>query len=61
MQVVYNNFKSSSILLDLDFSVKLAGHGLDVIAWQADKLNKAASMVSTPSFQRNRCQSYKEH
>ncbi|KAG0565549.1 hypothetical protein KC19_8G198700 [Ceratodon purpureus] len=45
IEVVYNNFKSSSILLDLDFSVKLAGHGLDVIAWQADKLNKAASMV----------------
>lgn len=47
MQVVYKDFKSSNILLDLDFSVKLAGHGLDVIAWQVDdKRNKAASAVS---------------
>ena len=44
-QVVYNGFNCSTILLDLDFSVKLAGHGLDVIAWQADNLNKAASTV----------------
>lgn len=51
VQVVYNDFKSSSILLDLDFSVKLAGQGLDVIAWQDDKLNKAASTVRLmPTF-----------
>ena len=52
MQVVYNDFKSSSILLDLDFSVKLAGHGLDVIAWRVDKLNKAASTVSMTNLKR---------
>ncbi|XP_024358884.1 receptor-like cytoplasmic kinase 176 [Physcomitrium patens] len=56
IEVVYKDFKSSSVLLDLDFSVKLAGQGLDVIAWREDKLNKAASKVlrkSEASAKRN--------
>lgn len=55
MQVVYKDFTSSNILLDLDFSMKLAGHGLDVIPRHCHVDASAVSVFAMPSKSERAC------
>ncbi len=50
MQVVYRDFKASSILLDKDFKAKLAGYGLGISNCRTDK-DISSSLTKVPLLQ----------
>lgn len=51
MQVVYRDFKASSILLDKDFKAKLAGYGLGISNSRTNNKDISSSLTKVPLLQ----------